>query len=138
MSISFTERLVLPEDVLISNVQGESVLLNLNSERYFGLDEVGTRMLSVLTTSNSIQTAYEALLDEYDVENEALRHDLADLVDQLVDQGLLEVAREEGTKGGSRVTGRVLAFASGFFASATDGDCCPYNRCRSLATSAGP
>ena len=94
MSISFAERLVLPQDVLISNVQGESVLLNLNSERYFGLDEVGTRMLSVLTTSNSIQTAYEALLEEYDVENEALRCDLADLIDRLVDQGLLEVARE--------------------------------------------
>lgn len=94
MSISFTERLVLPEDVLISNVQGESVLLNLKSERYFGLDDVGTRMLSVLTTSNSIQTAYEALLEEYDVENEALRRDLADLIDRLVDQGLLEVARE--------------------------------------------
>lgn len=94
MSISFGERLVLPEDVLISNVQGESVLLNLNSERYFGLDEVGTRMLSVLTASNSIQTAYEALLEEYEVENEALRRDLADLIDRLVDQGLLEVAHE--------------------------------------------
>jgi len=94
MSISFAERLILPEDVLISNVEGESVLLNLNSERYFGLDEVGTRMLSVLTTSNSIQTAYEALLEEYEVENEALRRDLAELVDRLIDQGLLEVARE--------------------------------------------
>jgi len=94
MSISFTERLILPEDVLISDVEGESVLLNLNSERYFGLDEVGTRMLSALTTSKSIQTAYEALLEEYQVEDEKLRHDLADLVDQLLDQGLLEVARE--------------------------------------------
>ena len=94
MSISFAERLILPEDVLISDIEGESVLLNVNSERYFGLDEVGTRMLSVLTTSNSIQTAYEALLEEYEVEDEKLRHDLADLVDRLVDQGLLEVARE--------------------------------------------
>jgi hypothetical protein len=94
MSISFAERLILPEDVLVSDVEGESVLLNLNSERYFGLDEVGTRMLSVLTTSNSIQTAYEALLEEYEVENEALRRDLAELVDRLIDQGLLEVAGE--------------------------------------------
>jgi len=94
MSISFTERLILPEDVLVSNVEGESVLLNLNSERYFGLDDVGTRMLSVLTTSNSIQTAYEVLLEEYEVENETLRDDLAELIDRLVDQGLLEVAHE--------------------------------------------
>jgi len=94
MSISFTERLILPEDVLVSNVEGESVLLNLNSERYFGLDDVGTRMLSVLTTSNSIQSAYEVLLEEYEVENETLRDDLAELIDRLVDQGLLEVAHE--------------------------------------------
>ncbi len=94
MQISFAERLILPEDVLVSDVEGESVLLNVNSERYFGLDEVGTRMLSVLTTSNSIQTAYEALLEEYEVENEKLRQDLADLIEQLVEQGLLEIARE--------------------------------------------
>jgi len=94
MSISFTERLILPEDVLISDVEGESVLLNVNSERYFGLDEVGTRMLSVLTTSKSIQSAYEALLEEYEVEDETLHNDLAELIDRLVDQGLLEVARE--------------------------------------------
>jgi len=102
MSISFAERLILPEDVLISNVEGESVLLNLNSERYFGLDEVGTRMLSVLTTSNSIQTAYEALLEEYEVENEALRRDLAELIDRLIDQGLLEVASDAAVRADSQ------------------------------------
>jgi len=102
MSISFAERLVLPEDVLISNVEGESVLLNLNSERYFGLDEVGTRMLSVLTTSNSIQTAYEALLEEYEVENETLHRDLAELVERLVDQGLLEVAGDAALRADSQ------------------------------------
>lgn len=94
MPISFAERLILPEDVLISDVEGESVILNVNTERYFGLDEVGTRMLSVLTASNSIQTAYEALLEEYEVEKQTLRHDLAELIDRLVDQGLLEVARD--------------------------------------------
>jgi hypothetical protein len=95
MPISFAERLILPEDVLMSDVEGESVILNVNTERYFGLDEVGTRMLSVLTESNSVQTAYEALLEEYEVENETLRRDLADLIDRLLGQGLLEVAREE-------------------------------------------
>ncbi|MBA2525336.1 MAG: PqqD family protein, partial [Pyrinomonadaceae bacterium] len=58
------------------------------------LDEVGTRMLSVLTTSKSIQTAFEMLLEEYDVENGLLRQDLIDLIDRLVEQGLLEIARE--------------------------------------------
>ncbi|MDQ3174013.1 MAG: PqqD family protein [Acidobacteriota bacterium] len=94
MPIPFDQQVILPADVLISNVSGESVLLNLNSERYFGLDEVGTRMLSVLTTCKSIQTAFEMLLEEYDVENGLLRQDLIDLIDRLVEQGLLEIARE--------------------------------------------
>ena len=94
MAISFTDRVKVPDDVLISGLQDESVLLNLDSERYFGLDEVGTRMLSVLTTSSSIEAALELLLEEYDVEREELRKDLMSLVDQLVEQGLIEIAHE--------------------------------------------
>ena len=91
MAISFQDRVALPQDVLLSGVQGESVLLNLKSERYFGLDEVGTRMLSVLTESKSVQAAYETLLKEYEVDSEALRQDLTTLVDKLIEQGLMEV-----------------------------------------------
>src|SRR5258708_30766382 len=92
MAISFEDHVTLPKDVLISSVEDEAVVLNLNSERYFGLDDVGTRMLSVLTTANSIQGAYEALLDEYDVDAEQLRQDLIDLLDRLIEQNLVEVA----------------------------------------------
>jgi hypothetical protein len=46
----------------------------------------------VLTGSNSIQAAYEVLLDEYDVDAESLRSDLISLIDNLVDQGLMEIA----------------------------------------------
>jgi hypothetical protein len=94
MGISFTDRVKVPEEVLISGLQSESVLLNLNSERYFGLDEVGTRMMSVLTESNSIQAAYEKLLEEYDVEDEVLRKDLISIIEQMVEQGLAEVVAE--------------------------------------------
>ena len=93
MEISFQDRVTIPKDVLLSGLEGESVLLNLESERYFGLDEVGTRMFSVLTESNSIQAAYEVLLDEYNVDAESLRSDLLSLIDNLIDQGLMEIAR---------------------------------------------
>ena len=54
-----------------------------------GLDDVGTRFLSVLTTSDSIETAYERLHNEYDVDPQVLRNDLVALVENLVEQGLL-------------------------------------------------
>ena len=89
MTISFTDRVAVPDGVLISRLQEESVILNLESERYFGLDDVGTRFLSVLTSSDSIEAAYETLRQEYDVNPQALRADLHDLVEKLIDQGLL-------------------------------------------------
>jgi Coenzyme PQQ synthesis protein D (PqqD) len=90
-SISFADRVRVPDDVLISHLQEESVILNLNSERYFGLDDVGTRMLSVLSTSNSIEAAYEQLLAEFDVDPQVLRQDLNSLIENLVQQGLVTV-----------------------------------------------
>lgn len=92
MQISFSDRVQVPEGVLISNLQDESVILNLDSERYFGLDNVGTRILKVLTNSDSIQTAYESLLEEYEVDRTVLRADLVALIESLLQQGLVQVS----------------------------------------------
>ena len=90
--VSFSDRVRVPDDVLISRLQEEAVILNLDSERYFGLDDVGTRFLSVLTTSESIEAAYESLLEEYDVDREVLRDDLIALIENLSQQGIIEVS----------------------------------------------
>jgi len=92
MQISFSDRVKVPEGVLISNLQDESVILNLDSERYFGLDDVGTRILTVLTKADSIQDAYESLLAEYDVDRAVLRQDLLALIESLLQQGLVQVS----------------------------------------------
>jgi hypothetical protein len=92
-SISFSDRVRVPDDILISHLQDESVILNLNSERYFGLDDVGTRMLSVLNNSDSIEAAYESLAAEYDVDRQALRNDLTALIENLLQQGLIHISR---------------------------------------------
>jgi len=92
MQISFSDRVRVPDGVLVSRLQEESVILNLDSERYFGLDDVGTRVLSVLTSADSIETAYASLLAEYDVDGPALRQDLLALVESLLQQGIIEVA----------------------------------------------
>jgi coenzyme PQQ synthesis protein D (PqqD) len=93
MQISFSDRVKIPDDVLISRLQEESVILDLDSERYYGLDDVGTRVLSVLTNSDSIEAAYELLLEEYEVDSTVLRQDLLALIESLAEQGIVEVLR---------------------------------------------
>ena len=92
MSISFSDRVKIPDDVLISKLQEESVILNLDSERYYGLDDIGTRILSVLTTSESIEAAYQTLVNEYDVDADVLRQDLIELIENLSEQGLITIS----------------------------------------------
>jgi len=91
MAISFTDRVKVPANVLISGLQHESVLLNLNSERYFGLDNISTRFFSLLNSSESVQQAYEVLLAEFEVDPEILRRDLVEFLKVLDEKGLVEV-----------------------------------------------
>ena len=67
------------------------MLLNLKSETYFGLDEVGTRMWSVLTSSPSIRAAVDLLEAEYDAETGELQADVKALVERLREEGLVEL-----------------------------------------------
>ena len=94
MDVSFAQSVSVPTGVLFRELDGEAVLLNLDSEAYLGLDEVGTRMWAVLTTSDSVQAAYETLLAEYDVAPDVLHRDIAKLVRELAAHGLLELSND--------------------------------------------
>ena len=87
--ISFADRAIVPSDVLIRFLDQESVLLNLNTERYFGLDSVGTRMWQLVTSMPTIDAAYFQLIEEFDVDPVTLRSNLAELLEHLVENGLI-------------------------------------------------
>jgi hypothetical protein len=91
--VAFSDRVVVPSHVLVRHLDGETVLLNLETEKYFGLDSMGTRMWEVVTRLPRVEAAYQTLSDEFDVEPDVLRTHLAGLLDQLVENGLLHVAR---------------------------------------------
>ena len=89
--VDFSSRVIVPDTVLFRELDGESVLLNLKTESYLGLDRVGTRMWAVLTTQPSIQAAYDVLLAEYDVAPDVLRNDVEALLEQMIEHGLVEL-----------------------------------------------
>jgi coenzyme PQQ synthesis protein D (PqqD) len=89
--LALSDRVIAPAHVLIRHLDGESVLLNLETEKYFGLDGTGTRMWEIATGAPNLQSAYAALSEEFDVEPEVLRHNLLELLNQLLDHGLLQI-----------------------------------------------
>lgn len=89
--VSFADRAALLPHVLVRFLDKESVILNLDTERYFGLDETGTRMWQLLTSAPTIEAAYRELQNEFDVESELLRLHLTELLGRLVENGLLQI-----------------------------------------------
>jgi hypothetical protein len=91
LMLELSNRVIAPPHVLIRHLDGESVLLNLETEKYFGLDRTGTRMWEIVTTSPNIQSAHATLSGEFDAEPALLHNHLIELLNQLVDHGLLQV-----------------------------------------------
>lgn len=90
-------KLGVPEHVLTRTLEGEAVLLNLETETYFGLDEVGTRIWTALLASPSVELACATLREEFDVEPSVLRADVEKLVKELLESGLLHLSGESKT-----------------------------------------
>lgn len=86
----------VPDHVLMRELEGEGILLDLETETYFGLDEVGTRMWAELVANPSVEEACRVLQEEFDVEPSVLRRDLERLVAELVETGLLEPRAARG------------------------------------------
>lgn len=94
MAISFSAHVAVPPHVLLQQVGQESVLLDLKTETYFGLDPVGTRMWEALIKAATVEAAYNDLLETYEVDPTQLKKDLEALLDNLVRNGLLETHSE--------------------------------------------
>jgi len=90
--IDFSSRVTVPEQVIAKRLDDEMVILHLTSETYFGLNGMATAMWQELTTANSVEEAYDSLLGQYEVEPDALRSDMVDLLQQLVKMQIVELS----------------------------------------------
>ncbi len=95
MDLVLPSRVDVPSHILFQELEGEAVLLNLENERYYGLDDVGTRIWQLLAEQGDVLAAFERLRNEYDVEEDVLRRDLAQWIAKLAEAGLLKVASLE-------------------------------------------
>lgn len=91
LGCSLETRVSFTDKVLIRDVGGEAVVLHLEQEKFFGLDEVALRMVSLLREHGRVEPVYRSLLDEYDVPADQLRRDLLGFVDLLARRDLLRI-----------------------------------------------
>lgn len=89
--------LSIPDDVVFEVLEGEAVVLNLETGIYFTLNPVGTRIWQLIEEHGDLAKVRDAMISEYEVGEEALDRDIEALMRELVEKGLV-LSTPEGEK----------------------------------------
>ena len=89
--MTLNDSLRIPDQVATRKVGDETILLNLETGTYFGLDAVGSRFLELLEQNGKLADAHRVMLEEFDVAPEVLEVDLLRLSEEMCAKGLLEL-----------------------------------------------
>ena len=87
--MNLNQNITLSPEVISQEVSGETVLLDLESENYFGLDEVGTRIWQLIRETDDLEAIYRTLLAEYAVSGDRLMRDMDNLLGEISGLGLI-------------------------------------------------
>jgi hypothetical protein len=83
--------IVAAADLLVSEFESELVVLNLRDGVYYGLQDVGVRIWTLLQEPVTVMAVRDTLVSEYDVEPSRCERDLRALLKELASRGLIEI-----------------------------------------------
>jgi hypothetical protein len=87
----------LPQHVVYRSFVAETVVLNLRTGKYHGLNQTAGRMLEALESSASVGAAIPELAREYEVDEAKIESDLVALCRKLLERGLIEIVSERAS-----------------------------------------
>lgn len=86
----------VPQHVVYRSFPNETVMLNLNTGKYHGLNATAGQMLEVLEGRSSVREAVNALVGTYGQPREVLERDICEFCQSLAERGLIEVSGGAG------------------------------------------
>ena len=90
--MNLSDKVTVPQQVMARTVGDETVILDLASGTYFGLDPVGARIWELLGEGKTIAEVCDQMLEEYEVTRDEVERDTLSLADNLAAHGLIRSA----------------------------------------------
>ena len=90
--MNLSDKVSIPPQVMARTVGDETVILDLASGTYFGLDPVGARIWELMGEGKTLSEVCGQMLEEYEVSRDDLERDVLRLAQELTDQGLVGLA----------------------------------------------
>lgn len=85
-------KITVEKEFLMTQLDEDTVLLNIKNGRYFSLNETGKRVWELLNEHTDTEKVLTVMLAEYDVDINVLRQDINNLISGLADAELVILA----------------------------------------------
>jgi hypothetical protein len=91
MNISADSVVVVAKQQVSCVLDAETVILHFDKGLYFGLNDVGTIVWNQIQSPRTVREIRDAIMSEYEVSTDRCEHDLMQLMQELCQEGLIEV-----------------------------------------------
>lgn len=78
-------------DVIEAEIDGERVMMSIETGQYYGLDAIASRIWSLLETPQSVQAICAALISQYQVDEAQCAADVSLFLEQMIGYGVIRV-----------------------------------------------
>jgi hypothetical protein len=85
------------EEIITSDIGGETVMMSLENSAYYGMDTVGSRIWQLIAQPMTVSNLCDILQTEFEVEQETCRQDVLELLTNLYQANLIHVIEEQPT-----------------------------------------
>ncbi len=93
-----TSKIKVPQHVVYRGFPAETVVLNLETGKYHGLNATAGSMLEALERASSLREAATAISGEYGQSLDVVERDMCELCSALLERGLIEVDGDSATR----------------------------------------
>ena len=83
------QQFLIKTNIVVTQVDGEAVLLNSTSGTYFGLNQIGAAILDYIGKNNTVASIEQQLKQQYPEQEQRISSDLHELLHDLMTHQLI-------------------------------------------------
>ncbi len=89
--LSNNSTVVVTDDVVSCDLDGEAAILNIEDGVYYGLDPIGAKIWNLIQKPCLLNDVVETIWQEYEVDKEQCKQDILELMEELINNGLVKI-----------------------------------------------
>lgn len=91
--IALEYTVVQNKENLVSDMDGEKVILSIQNGKYYNLGKVGGKIWELIEAPISVHNLTDALVAEYEIDQSVCEEQVISFLEQLLEEGLIFLAK---------------------------------------------